>query len=165
MDPYSGTAKLVVYALIVAAILGCIARWRYVEGELTDTRVAKAALEEQIAIRAKNANMAALVAKQVAHKTATRTASVEKSKEEIRRVQLPQTAPECLNAVADAYAGIDAALRGVLALEAESGRGPTAPAALVRSEGEGPEAHWLRTERETPLRFAGSWGLHPGDLE
>ncbi len=62
MDPYTGTARLVIIGLLVLAVLGAIARWRYVEGELDDARGEVARLEEDAAAGAKKAELAAAIA-------------------------------------------------------------------------------------------------------
>jgi hypothetical protein len=89
MDPYSGTARLVIYGLLVLAVLGAFARWRYVEGELTDTRREVARLEEDAQARAKNAVLAAAIAKRASDRDAARRVSDRKREEVIRNAAKP----------------------------------------------------------------------------
>jgi len=162
MDPYSQSAKLIVYALIVAIVLGCFARWRYLEGEVDELRTDKAALEEQIAIRAKNAEVSSAIVAKVAAKATVRKTATAKLTTEVNRVRVPETPKECLNAVADYLAPIDAAFRGLLAQEAADDGAKAASRVVVRAAGADSQAHWLRTEREAPVRLARDWSVHSG---
>lgn len=94
MDPYSQSAKLVVYALLVALVLGCFARWRYLEGEVDELRTDKAALEEQIAIRARNAELASVIAKKWTDAAQKRSVSVQGASRRVYDAKKP-IPPEC----------------------------------------------------------------------
>ena len=121
MDPYSQSAKLIAYALIVAAIIGAFARWRYLEGEVDELRTDKAALEEQIAIRARNAELASLIAKKWTDASQKRSVSVQGASKRVYDAKKP-VPPECLPVLTP----LQRALDGVRGLQIERDRPPPA---------------------------------------
>lgn len=127
MDPYSGTARLVIYGLLVLAVLGAFARWRYVEGELADARGEVARLEEDAQARAKNAELAAALTAKWRERDAKRAVSVSAARKEVYDAKKP--VPEVCR---DALQPLDRALDGLRSLRAERGAAPARPRVLGR---------------------------------
>jgi hypothetical protein len=161
IDPYSGSAKLVLYTLVALAFVGALTRWKYAEGALRKSRGEVARLEADASARAKNADIARIIAGRVAGKAGAAKGGVAKVNEEVRRASTGQVPKECENAVADAFAPVDAALRGVFRIESESD-GASAADTIVRASGADSEAHRLRPEREGDLRRGGGGPVHHG---
>lgn len=122
LDPYSGTAKLVLYALVALAILGAIARWRYVEGALRTTRGEVARLEADAAARAKNEDIAAIIRRGYAKQAETRRVSVARETKGVYDARKP--VPE---ACVPALEPLQRALDGVRSLRSERGAAPSRP--------------------------------------
>jgi hypothetical protein len=128
LDPYSGTAKLVLYALVVLAILGAVARWRYVEAALDDARGEVARLEADASARAKNEELAGAIAAKWRAKDTARTESAGKAKEAVRNAKVPVP-----DACRESLRPLGAALDGVRSLRSERSAPPARPRVLPRS--------------------------------
>lgn len=122
LDPYSGTAKLVLYALVVLAILGAIARWRYAEAALDDARGEVARLEADASARAKNEDIAAIIRRGVVQQAEVRRASVAKETKGVYDARKPVPA-ECRPALEP----LQRALDGLRSLREERGTAPSRP--------------------------------------
>lgn len=118
LDPYSGTAKLVLYAVVAVAVLGAFARWRYVEGALDDARSEVARLEADAAVRAKNEVLAAAIAGKWRAADEKRTASASAAKRRVYDAKKPVPV-ECLPVLVP----LGRALNGVRELRSERGNG------------------------------------------
>jgi hypothetical protein len=124
LDPYSGTARLVLYALVALAIVGAVARWKYAEGALRKSRGEVARLEADATARAKNADLAAAIARRAADRDAKRVATDRKIEEEIRRVAKPL--PEACRAQCLAWYAPVQRVRDIVRAD-QQGRGAPAP--------------------------------------
>jgi hypothetical protein len=122
LDPYSGTAKLVLYALVALAFVGALTRWKYAEGALRKSRGEVARLEADATARAKNADIAAIIRRGVDAKDAARATSVRTVTKGVRDAAKTIPMP-CEPAVREFGAAV---LGGVQRLRSERDGAPSA---------------------------------------
>lgn len=159
MNPYGYLIKIGCYAFGALAIVGALVGLRYklnvAEAELETQRiVADFALRTLEAMAGNEKVVAEIEAVHVAAEQG-RHVKVEKKKLEVRHVPTKPVPPTCKAAVADAYAPVIAAVRGVRDLQDErdrsstsadvglpTGPGSTEPDGLGRAHRGRPQADW-----------------------
>ena len=128
LDPYSAAAKYIAALLLVLALVGLVARYRWMSGELDRVRASEARLVGQMETISKNAALASAIARKWQDKESQRAAGVAKATKGVydARTKIPEN---CVAALAPLRRAVD----GLRSLRAERGATTPGPSVLARS--------------------------------